>query len=514
MSKKRVIYNEFFDNHRLKIIDNLNIKNNWEPIFMFGQRPNKESKIWINNKFPSCFIRDSIDMRQAQFDYSDLGSVEPIDSQILNSLSNYALNFISSLSDPTGSNYSYEERKSYYFDILKYWNTVIKKLKPDIFISYVHPHTPTCLSLYLLCKYQYDIDVLFIDHYPLLDNYSCMISSSIENYEAISKIYESKENLFLSPESKKYLQSIRKKNAKSPKAILETNKLLEKTSKISYSFKQFCSICFRTIFNGYGFKIDDDWKKKIKPYYNKKSRMNNFEVFFFKEKLRHKNKKLKKIYKQFETKVNLSKKYIYFASQYQPEATNSIVGSYYENFFLVLDILSASVPSDWIIYYKENPTIFSNSSLTKGSLRRDRHYYERLAQYKNIKMISEKINTFELIDHAQAVSTVTGTVAWEAVVRGVPTLTFGSTWYTGCNSIFSIKSFNDAKEAINKIINGYKPDQKDIERYTAAIEKVASKNILPPKNFNIDIANRENLENMIIKTAEAISDAYNEDHKI
>ena len=240
--------------------------------------------------------------------------------------------------------------------------------------------------------------------------------------------------------------------------------------------------------------------------------MNNFENFFFIEKLRHKNKKLKKIYDSYVTKADLSKKYVYFASQYQPEATTSQIGSYYENFLLALDILSTVIPDDWIIYYKENSTIFSSSALVKGSLRRNKYYYEKLTNYKNVKMISENTNTFDLIDHAQVVSTVTGTAAWEAVVRGVPSMTFGKTWYSGCSSIFFVETFKDVEDAIKKIINGYKPDQSDIERYTAAIEKVASKNIIPHKFFNIKVEKHENPDIILEKIAEALSDAYDRDY--
>ena len=123
-------------------------------------------------------------------------------------------------------------------------------------------------------------------------------------------------------------------------------------------------------------------------------------------------------------------------------------------------------------------------------------------------MISENTNTFNLIDNAQAVSTVTGTVAWEAAVRGVPSMTFGKTWYSGCDSIFSIKTLKDAENAITKIKDGHKPDQSDIERYAAAIEKVASKNILPQKNFNTEIAKQEDSEKVITEIAEAFYEAH------
>ena len=514
MNLKRVIYSEFNEINKLKTVDHLYKKYNWEPVLMAGSRPNKNLISFKNENFPSCILTDSIDIRQAKFDYSKLGQPVPIDAEILSSLSNGALNFLSLLQDPTGNNYGLEERKSYYYDVLKYWNTVIHKLKPDIFVSYNIPHTPVCLSLYLLCKYYYNIDVLFVECFPLLNKDYHIIGTSLEKLdESISKIYNSKEDISLGPDSKKYLESIRSKEAKPPKHIVKDYELVYLHSRIKVRLKELFVLILKTLKNGHGFKTDSEWKKNIKPYYNIKSRMNNFETFFFHEKLRHKNKNLKKIYDNLVTKVDYSKKYIYFASQYQPEVTTTYIGKYYENFFLVLDILSAAIPDDWIIYYKENASIFINSSILKGALCRDKHYYERLAQYKNIKMVSTDISTFDLIDHAQAVSTVTGTVAWEAVVRGVPSISFGSSiWYAGCNSIFSVRTFDEAKEAIKKIVNGYKPDQNDIERYTASIEKVASKNILTTGNYKREIKGIENPDIELVKIAEELHKAYIENY--
>ena len=451
MSIKKIIYNEFYNEHKLKIIDHLNKKYNWKPIFMSGLRPDISITSQINKNYPSCIISDSLALRQGQFNYTGIGQPKPIDAEILSSLSNHAFNYLSNLPDASGNNFSYEERKNYYFEILKYWNTVIQNLKPDIFVSYSNIHTPVCLSLYFLCKFYYKIDILFIHPVPLLNKAYHMIGSSIENsYVPILKKYKLEKDIYIGQDAKEYLESLRKKNPKKPNHILEDHKTYKQTSKIGKRIKTLLGIILRTLKNGYGFKINSDWKKNNKPYYDINSRMNNFENFFFIEKLRHNNKRLKKFYDKYVTKADLSKKYIYFASQYQPEATTTQIGSYYENFFLVLDLLSAAIPDDWIIYYKENSTIFSNSYIAKGSLARDRHYYERLAKYSNVKMISENTNTFDLIDNAQVVSTVTGTAAWEAVVRGVPSMTFSKTWYSGCDSIFSIKTFKDAEDTIKK----------------------------------------------------------------
>ena len=243
MKTKKVIYNDFFGAHKLKIAEHLQKKYNWEPVLMFGNKPDMDSKDLTNKKFPSCAIIDSFDIRQAQFDYSNIGQVKPIDAEILSSLSDHALNYISIMPDPTGNNFGIEERKNYYFDVLKYWNTVIKNLNPDIFVSYTFPHNLPCLSLYLLCKHHYNIDTLFVNPFPMLNNNHRMISTSTEKMdETISKIYKSNENMNLGLDGIKYLDEIRSKDAKPPNHIIKIRKLFQQTSSTFLSLK-------KTIFN-------------------------------------------------------------------------------------------------------------------------------------------------------------------------------------------------------------------------------------------------------------------------
>ena len=50
------------------------------------------------------------------------------DEEILKKLSEYEgtyLNMLGAFQDPTGSLYSYADRKNYYIDVLTYWNTII-----------------------------------------------------------------------------------------------------------------------------------------------------------------------------------------------------------------------------------------------------------------------------------------------------------------------------------------------------------------------------------------------------
>ncbi len=512
MSKKRLIYHEFTGKHQIKIVEYLFEKYGWEPVMMTGHNVNFIQD-WMNMNYPSVILQDTLRLRQAQFDYSKIGTPVPIDASIISSLSKCELNFLANMADPTGWNYSFTERRSFYYDILKYWNTIIHHLQPDLFVSFTLPHTATCHSLYLICKYHYSIDVLFLNPVPLFNKNYHVISRSIETpYAQCMELYESAEAIAPGTEVKENLTEVRSKRGRTPQYILDT---LEKDKKYSQIFriksfisliKSFISLIKSTIKDGTGFRKGQwDWKKNKKPYYLIESRMNYFGHFLFRNDIRRKNEKLRNYYMPLCVEPNFKKKYLYFAASYQPEATTVINAGVYEDFFLVLDILSSVLPEDWIIYYKENPYTFYGSSL--GSLKRDKYYFERINSYKNIKMVSSDISTFELIDGAQAVATVSGTVAWEAVVRGKPALSFGNAWYMGCKSIFWIKTLQDAKNAMEKIVNGFTPDQTDIERYAAAIEKVAVKGMIH-QNFDESIKKCKDPKYEMERISKALYNAY------
>jgi hypothetical protein len=507
MSSKRVIYFEFMSEYKVQIVDHLNKKYGWEPVFMAGNRPSNNISIWKDKSYPSCIIQDVMNLRMGQYDYNQLGKSVPIDSNITSSLSNFALNYLGIMRDPTGTNFGYDERKSFYFDILKYWNTVIHHTKPDILVLFTQPHTIACNSLYLLCKHHYKIDVVFLDPVSLLDKHYHMIGVSLDElYAPILQYYKSQDVIKIGPDSKQYIERLRSENPKMPGYILENHKSFDGNSP-KFRFKRFMKIILLTFWNGYGFHVDIDWKKNKKPYYNIEVWMNNFEEFFFVEKLRNKNRKLKKHYDPLCVEVDWNKKYLYFAASYQPEASTATNAGIYEDFFLVLDILSEVIPDDWVIYYKENPTIFRSAPSNKGSLKRDKYYYDKISTYKNVEMVSVELSTFDLIDNAQVVCSVSGTVSWEAAVRGKPSMSFGNAWYLGCKSIFWIKTFHDAQKAINMIVDGYIPDKLDIERYAASIEKIAIKGMLH-RNFYREVEKCKNPELELVRIAEGIKNAH------
>ncbi|MGJ8697651.1 MAG: hypothetical protein ACSHYF_15140 [Verrucomicrobiaceae bacterium] len=125
--------------------------------------------------------------------------------------------------------------------------------------------------------------------------------------------------------------------------------------------------------------------------------------------------------KHAELEVDLSKKFVYFPMQLQPELTTSILGVEYSDQLLAMERLSAMLPDDWHIYAKENPK--------QGFAQRDRFFFERLKRIPNCHYLDTSIGTYDLMKNCQFVASVTGTACWESVSGGKPALIFGNVWF-------------------------------------------------------------------------------------
>jgi hypothetical protein len=408
------------------------------------------------------------------------------------------------LQDTTGWNFSYFQRRRYYYDILKYWNTVICNLKPDIFVSYTWPHVQSDYALYLLCKYQYNIPVIFLDITPFFDKYYYTSVSTLEDLShPFKEYYSSKDNFEINQVVTEYLRKLKSSSPSSPKHIVKHFNDLDRGNQKNRRFLEI----FYLIFSGKGFrKSNSSFKSNKKIWGTESSIMNLLSEFFFREKMSLHNKLTRKFYLSLISTPSTSDNYIYFAAPYQPEAISNISCGTYEDSILIIDQLSNAIPKNWKIYYKEHPNTFKD--LYKGTLIKNKNFYEQVSKFKNIKFISDEADTFKLIDGSQAVATVGGTVGWEAIVRGKPALIFGNIWYQACKSIFAIKTHYDLLQAISKILDGYKPCPKDVERYAQSMFFASKKNLIVVKDFETNISKSENPKEEMNRVGDFLLESY------
>ena len=171
-------------------------------------------------------------------------------------------------------------------------------------------------------------------------------------------------------------------------------------------------------------------------------------------------KTYKKFYKQAVDNVDMTKPYVFFALHLQPELHTSTLGGIYNDQVLAIEHLSQIIPKDWMIYVKDHPQqIF---------FQRDEYFFKRLKQVPNVVYLSDVANTYNLMQSAQLVSTITGTAGWEAITGGKKVLIFGKSWYRSLPGVFEFKSDINFEQ-----IMAYEIDHNELEeKYNLLREKL------------------------------------------
>lgn len=164
-------------------------------------------------------------------------------------------------------------------------------------------------------------------------------------------------------------------------------------------------------------------------------------------------------------KVKFDSKYIVYFMHFEPEAVLTGNAIAMDSQLIAIKILSETVPNDWKVYVKVHPDMykvnteafeyFIPSMYTFGGA----DFYNKIINFKNVYMISHKINSSDLMKHAMGISTMIGSVALEAAKYNKPVLLFAAqkSIYGYEKDFFCIESTKMCKEAIEKIQNGFIP---------------------------------------------------------
>jgi hypothetical protein len=165
------------------------------------------------------------------------------------------------------------------------------------------------------------------------------------------------------------------------------------------------------------------------------------------------------------------------------------------NQYLMVDMLSKLVPRDWKIYVKEH---FAQFKVYQAAERaKSLELYSMIASMPKVELVPLTYTSFELIDKAQASATVSGTVGWESVVRGKPTLLFGHSWYEDCKGVFVTHTVEDCKKAIGEIEKGYPINLDEVKRFAQIVESCSVQGYIG-KLYDLEttVSYQENVDNL------------------
>jgi len=404
----------------------------------------------------------------------NIDNFDPIDKEIIEKCQEYAQQILVMLGRADYEDSTLVKKRSFYYSYLKFFKGMIGKYNPDYILFYDIPHGVVDFTLYGLAKVL-GIKTLIL-HQPTIEGRVMIMEDykkhSEELHDEYARIID--QNLKaddLPSDLKEYYQ-------------IQTNPNIDSTPSYSkkamknrppFSFPGLGRLV-KSFYNGNFFK-------KIKYF---------FEMFFTRRqsgtihqdmlgiemklkmiKWQRQNESVKKEYESLQIEPDMSKKFIYFPLHFQAEQSTLPMGGVYDDQFLAIEILSKAIPSDWVIYVKESPLQWLPFNID-SRLYRYAGYYKKIAKLKNVFLVSVETPSQILTNSSKAVATITGTAAWEAVMRSKPSLLFGYNWHMYCDGVFKINNLDDCKMAIKKIYEGFLPSSQKVINFLHAFSKVTA----------------------------------------
>lgn len=340
--------------------------------------------------------------------------------------------------DPLNS-LNLKEKKKNYYKTINFWLNFLTQNKISLFFSKTTPHQVYDYIIYLCCKYLKIKTIFFGIFY--LKNY-CYLIQDINERNIYTKLHSKK---FPSRNFKIFKMLKKRVNKEFKVAKPQYIKNIEYNN---FTYLKFISLnILKLFFVIMSFKFLKKSKETI--FYPK----SQFDIFYksvlFEKVLTIRsiiNKFfMQRFYQKNSQKIDFTKNYIFFASQFQPESTNCPEGGEYSEIIKTLKIISKNIDKKYYIYYKENPATFHPNPLYLSDRIKNINFYKELKKIKNLKFLELSSDTYKLIDNAKCTITVAGQIGFECILKKRKCVVFSNIWYKDSKYIlnYSKKNFNN-----------------------------------------------------------------------
>lgn len=503
---KKVIYINCWVDPWIQVAHELKNKYEFEPVWWIGYSKEDQSNIIIPKEFPGIIYQDNADAWKGRFpkEIRNRASVTYLDADFLRRHSHHELQAIKMMDrvDMDLRSFNFMERQRHFRNMIKMWMAAINIVKPDLVISTAIPHRLYDYVLFWLCK-EKDIPFLMMVHtqferrFFLIKNDFFTIQ---DKFEKDWKIYENlKRDELLNTIPKDIVERFEKVKLDYNSAAPSYMEKEEKKKKQLDSKLYLIQTGLKKLFTDYtpyllGQSADTTiigrsayGKRTNKKY--EESEGNIYQNIFSLLKSFNYLKKLKNYYDSLTTQPDFKEPYVIVFLHYQPEATTCPGGDIFVDQRLCVESLLRQIPKDWKVYVKEHPHQFLKKRI--GHTSRMKDMYDDLVNCPRVKLIPTEIDTFTLIENSKAVSTITGTVGWEAIVRRKPVIAYGLCWYENfTRGVLRIKDKN-SENKIMDFINNYKYDEHSLLAYLASVGKSTNRAYYFKENHEINMGMTE-----------------------
>lgn len=152
--------------------------------------------------------------------------------------------------------------------------------------------------------------------------------------------------------------------------------------------------------------------------------------------------------------------YAFFPLHYDPEIATMLYAPFFTDQIYVIKQIARSLPVHFKLYVKEHPAMVGY---------RTRAYYQELKKIPNVKLIDPAIPSFSLTKNAKLITTITGTVGWEATLLGKPVITFGEVFYNKISSVRQCRTIEDLPYLVKAQLENFKYNEVEVLNYISAM---------------------------------------------
>lgn len=154
-------------------------------------------------------------------------------------------------------------------------------------------------------------------------------------------------------------------------------------------------------------------------------------------------------------------KYFVFPLHYMDDAQITFREPMIDQFTLIRNI-SRALPNDYYLYVKPHPHYFG----TDVSIKK----IAKIAKLKNVKIINSNLLPISIIKNSKGVITINSTTGFEALILGLPVITFGHDFYCKEDLCYVVRDIIKLADILAEVATGKtKFSRTNIEKFVAEV---------------------------------------------
>lgn len=150
---------------------------------------------------------------------------------------------------------------------------------------------------------------------------------------------------------------------------------------------------------------------------------------------------------------------IYFPLHVQPEFTTDVRAPFCTNQTAIIENISKSMPIGYRLIVKEHPGMKGERKLS---------YYREIKKLPNVQLLSPSVDSHDVIQQSDAVVTITGSSAWEAILYEKPVIAFGPLCYGFYDLVYACPSVAELPGVLSEALRVFRPNRDRLLKFISS----------------------------------------------